>query len=88
MDCAGDDAKSVTDEVQAVQSYLNQLKKTGERKTKQCEAIQKNREEFEATINEAINWLELKEDTLAQCGPQDLDNEKVGAALVKHNVSY
>ncbi|KAK3091950.1 hypothetical protein FSP39_023939 [Pinctada imbricata] len=86
MDSSSEDAKTVAEKIQDLQAYLNQLKKTCERKTKQCETIQRNREEFETSIDDAISWLEQKEEILAHRGAQDLDVVQVEMALQKHNI--
>ena len=57
-----------------------------DRKIRQCEMILKNRDESEATVKDAIVWLEQKEDVLASCLPLDMDPEMIDHATDKHKV--
>lgn len=83
---SGDDGRSVTENVQQLKSHMDQLKKQADKKTKQCDRIQKSRVEFDSSIDDAIVWLEQKEDILASCNPQDMEPDKVVTSLQKHNV--
>jgi len=76
------------DDMHVLRGELEQLKKTCDKKAKQCEAMQKSRDEYEASINEATVWLEHKEDVLAACTALDMAPEKVDQAMEKHKVRY
>ena len=83
----GNDARAVSSMVEDVKARVDNLKKIADRKIRQCESIQKNREDFQGTVDETINWLETKEEVLASCGALDLDPTKVKSALQKHQVN-
>lgn len=82
------DAIAVSSMVEDVRARVDNLKKIADRKIRQCESIQKNREDFQGTVDETINWLESKEDILASCGSLDLDPVKVKSTLQKHQVNF
>jgi uncharacterized phage infection (PIP) family protein YhgE len=84
---SGEDARPITDSVQHLKSHMDQLKKQADKKSKQCDRIQKSREEFDYSIDDAIVWLEQKEDILASCAAQEMEPDKVMGSLQKHNVS-
>ncbi|KAL3874930.1 hypothetical protein ACJMK2_037882, partial [Sinanodonta woodiana] len=79
-----ENAHEIKEKVQAIRAQLDGVKKIAGRKAKQCETIQRNRDNFEATVNETMSWLEQKEQTLASCTYLDLEPEKVTEALKRH----
>lgn len=83
----GDETDGVNQELVSMKASLGGLKRNVERQMKQCEKIQKNRESFETSVEDAIGWLEDKESHIATCGPLDLNPEKVNIAYQKHQVS-
>ena len=83
---SGNDARAVSSMVEDVKARVDNLKKIADRKIRQCESIQKNREDFQGTVDDTINWLESKEEILASCGSLDLDPDKVKSTLQKHQV--
>ncbi|KAH3846250.1 hypothetical protein DPMN_088549 [Dreissena polymorpha] len=72
--------------IEDVKARMDNLKKIADRKAKQCESIQRNREDFEGYVNETMNWLDAKEEILASCTALDLDPQKVKSTLHKHQV--
>lgn len=80
------DAQAVSDMIDDIKARVDDLKKIADRKTKQCESIQRNREDFEGFVNETMNWLDAKEEMLASCSSLDLDPQKVKSSLQKHQV--
>lgn len=80
------DTQAVTSMVDDIKARVDNLKKISDRKVKQCESVQKNREDFESFVNETMNWLDAKEEVLATCNPLDLDPQKVRSSLQKHQV--
>ena len=80
------DARAVSNMIDDIKARVDNLRKISDRKIKQCESIQRNREDFEEFVAETITWLDAKEETLATCGPLDLDPVKVKSALQKHQV--
>lgn len=82
------DAQAVSNMIDDIKARVDDLKKIADRKTKQCESIQRNREDFESFVNETINWLDTKEEMLASCSSLDLDPQKVKSTLQKHQVGF
>lgn len=80
------DAQAVSDMIDDIKARVDDLKKIADRKTKQCESIQRNQEDFEGFVNETMNWLDAKEEMLASCSSLDLDPQKVKSSLQKHQV--
>lgn len=82
----GRDAQAVSTMIDDMKARVDNLKKIADRKTKQCESIQRDREDFESFVDETMNWLDAKEDLLVSCTSLELDPQKVKSSLQKHQV--
>ena len=80
------DAQAATTLMDNIKVRVDNLKKIADRKIKQCESVQRNREDFETFVDETMNWLDAKEETLATCESLDLYPQKVKSSLQKHQV--
>lgn len=86
LEGTSENAQAVSTMVDSMKARVDNLKKIADRKIKQCESVQKNREDFESFVTETMNWLDAKEEVLATCTSLDLDPEKVKTSLQKHQV--
>ena len=73
-------------QVETAKQQLSDLCASLDTGIEQCRQIQHDREDFEASMNETIAWLEEKEDILASLRPLHLDSDKVDPVMEKHKV--
>ena len=85
--CSQEDGALVLSRVEDAKQQLAHLHASLATSVGQCRQIQQDRDDFEASMNETIAWLEEKEDVLASLRPLHLDSDKVDPVMDKHQVS-
>jgi hypothetical protein len=84
---SSEDVAVLREEYKELKDEAEILKKSAEKKLKHNKFIEKSCAEFESLIEDAMTWLEQKEETLVNCGALDLDTAMIVPVVHKHTVS-
>ncbi|KAK3749793.1 hypothetical protein RRG08_046298 [Elysia crispata] len=82
-----DDLATATAVVGKLTNKIHAQKASTQTQIAQCEALQREREGFETSINSLMTWLEEKESVLASCKELQLDSAKVLPVIAKHKTT-
>ncbi len=86
IDSSGGEGADAKQRVDDLRDRVKDVLKEVEDRSRQCEKLLQEREDFEDIIGSTISWLEQKEDVLATRQTLDLDSNKVDPVLSKHQV--
>ncbi|GFO48203.1 nesprin-1-like [Plakobranchus ocellatus] len=82
-----DDLATATAAVEKLTTKVHAQKANTQAQIAHCEALQREKEGFESSVNMLMTWLEEKESTLASCSKLHLDSAKVMPVIVKHKTT-